>query len=318
MDVGSRRHRLVAAVRARSDQAKDLVERIPILGRLLTEFVRIEFIDRCMLIAAQGLLALIPTFVVLVAFFPGLVHDGIGQFSDATGLGSTGDGTIAGEVTVDQVRAQTGVIGIVITLFSATSFARAIQRMYERIWEQPHIGGVSGTRRCFFWLMGWLVSIQTVSGVLHLLDGPDGLLPVMARFGLQVVLVAATWLVTSWVLLFGRVAWQRLLLGAVLTGVVQVLYTRSSGFVMEPYVRQNAEQFGTLGVILAISTWMIGFGAILVGCALVGRVVSEDPTVLHIVRSSEAAARSSWQRLRPGDGTTAPPPGAPPRRSRGE
>ena len=72
---------------------------------------------------------------------------------------------------------------------------------------------------------------------------------------------------------------------------------------MEPYVQQNAQQFGTLGVILAISTWMIGFGAVLVGSALVGRVVSEDPTVGHIVRSSEAAVRSSWARLRPADAT---------------
>jgi membrane protein len=54
MDVGALRDRATTAYRTRRDQAKDLVDRIPILGRLVNEFVRIEFIDRCMLIAAQG------------------------------------------------------------------------------------------------------------------------------------------------------------------------------------------------------------------------------------------------------------------------
>ncbi|WP_395690391.1 YhjD/YihY/BrkB family envelope integrity protein [Nocardioides sp.] len=306
MDVRARRERLVGTYRTRRDQVVDLVERIPVLGRLVSEFVRIEFIDRCMLIAAQGLLALIPTFVVLVAFFPHLMGSGVHQFADATGLGSTGDETIAGDVSIDQVRTQTGVIGIVITLLSATSFARAIQRMYERVWEVPHVGGVSGARRCFLWLLGWLASVQTVSGVLRLVSGPDGLVPVLARLGLQVLLVAAVWLVTSRVLLFGRVPWSHLVLGALVTSVLQVLYARSSGLVMQPYVEQNAEQFGTLGVILAISTWMIGFGAILVGSSLVGRVVSEDPTVGHILRSSEATARSGWALARRAVGRGAP------------
>ena len=69
-----------------------------------------------------------------------------------------------------------------------------------------------------------------------------------------------------------------------LTGVLGVLYTRASGRLMPPYVQANADQFGTLGIILAISTWLIGFAGIMVAAALVGRVVSEDPTVLRVVR----------------------------------
>lgn len=309
MDLGATRARLTASYRTRRDQALDLVERIPILGRLVSEFVRIEFIDRCMLIAAQGLLALIPTFVVLVAFFPHLTDVGLDQFSDATGLGSRGDDQIGGEVAIDQVRAQTGLVGIAITLFSATSFARAIQRMYERIWEQRHIGGMSGARRCFLWLIGWLVSIQAVSGVVRLLSGPEGIVPGALRFALQVVLVGGLWLITSRLLLFGRISWWRLSVGAAITGVLLVLYNRGSGLVMPRYVDANAEQFGTLGVILAVSTWMIGFGAILVGSALVGRVVSEDPTVVRVVSSAEAAVRDARAARRRAAGPPPPPAG---------
>jgi membrane protein len=251
--------------------------------------------------------------VVLAAFFPRLTDGALGQLTDVTGIGAAGEHTVEGELG-DQVRAQTGFVGIVITVFSATSFARALLRMYERVWELPHVGGLSGTRRCFLWLVGWLVSVQTVSGVLRLLGGPAGLVPGALRLSVNAVLAAGIWLVTSRLLLFSRLPWRRLALGAAITGVLQVLYGRGSGLVMPRYVEQNAEQFGTLGVILAISTWMIGFGAILVGSALVGRVVSEDPTVRRVVRSAEATARSSWARLRRADGTAAPPRAAPPRR----
>jgi membrane protein len=268
-------------VRALRDRAKAAVDRIPILGRLVSEFVRIEFIDRCMLIAAQGLLALIPTLVVLAAFFPSLTGPGMHQFADATGLGSTGDRLLVDEVTIEQVRAQTGLIGIAITLFSATSFARAIQRMYERIWEQQHIGGMSGTRRCFLWLVGWLVVLQIVAGVRALLGG--GLVGNALGIGVHTVAMCLIWWVTSWLLLFGRVGWQHLALGAVLAGTLTVVYSRATALLMPPYVEASTRQFGTLGLILALSTWLIGIAAVLVGSALVGRVVTEDPSVRRLV-----------------------------------
>jgi membrane protein len=298
LDLAGLRDRLTATYRSRRDRARDLVDRIPILGRLLSELVRIELIDRCMLIAAQGLLALIPMLVVLAAFFPQVTGDAVRSFSDAAGLGRAGDDTIQGQVDPDQVRAQTGVLGILITLLSATSFARAVQRMYEKVWQQRHIGGVSGTRRCFVWLIGWLITLQLVGGLRTLLGGPDGLVGGAARLGTQMLLLSLLWWATSWLLLFGRVAWRRLALGAALTGVVGIVYNRASGAFMPAYVDANADQFGTLGIILAISTWLIGFAGIMVASALVGRVVSEDPTVLKVLRSGQVLLEEGRARLR--------------------
>ncbi len=99
MDLAALRERATATYRHRSDQAKDLVDRIPILGRLLNEIIRIEFIDRCMLIAAQGLLALIPMLVVLAAFLPDLTSATRSTPSPRPrGLGQTGESRIESEV----------------------------------------------------------------------------------------------------------------------------------------------------------------------------------------------------------------------------
>jgi membrane protein len=308
VDLTALRERITTTYEARRDRARDLVDQVPILGRLVNDFLRIEFIDRCMLIAAQGLLALIPMLVVLAAFFPNLTDVGLDQFSSATGLGN-GNELVQSDVSIDNVRAQTGIFGLLITFFSATSFARAMQRMYERIWEMPHIGGILGTRRCFVWLVGWLLTLQLVAAVVHVF-ATDSLLFGTMRLGVQMLLAAGVWLVTARLLLFGRVPWRHLVLGALLTGVLATLYSRGSGLVMPVYVDQNAEQFGTLGVILAVSTWLIGFAAVLVASALVGRIVSEDPTVRRLVTASEAVVRpllpARWRR--PADARAARPP----------
>lgn len=308
MDVAGMRSRLTATYQTRRDQARDLVDRIPILGRLVSEFIRIELIDRCMLIAAQGLLALIPMLVVLAAFFPQLTGDAVHSFSTAAGIGGSGDAAIQAQVTPDQVRAQTGWIGVAIVLFSATSFARAVQRMYERVWEQPHVGGVSGSRRCFLWLMGWLLTLQLVGGLRRLMTGIDGLAGGAVRLAVSVLLLSLLWWVTSWILLFGRVRWRQLALGAALTGTIGVLYNRASATFMPSYVQSSAHQFGTLGIILAVSTWLIGFAAIMVASALVGRVVSEDPTVRMVFRTAQDLLEEGWAwwRRARGDETAAP------------
>lgn len=290
----------------RTPQPAGLVERIPTLGRLLSEFVRIEFIDRCMLIAAQGLLALVPMLIVLAAFFPRLTAGALDQLTAAAGLGTAGSDTMSGQLDSSQVRAQTGVVGIVVTIFSATSFARALQRMYERVWDRSHIGGLAGTRRCFLWLVGWLVVLQGVAAARALLGG--GLLGSTLGIGVNTVAMCGIWWLTAWLLLFGRVGWWQLAVGAVLAGTLTVIYSRATALLMPPYVAASTRQFGTLGLILALSTWLIGIAAVLVGSALVGRVVTDEPTVQRLV-----GALRGW----PAGRAARPAGGSPPRRPAG-
>lgn len=267
----------VAALRGRVD---DLIAHVPLLRNLATEVIRIEFIDRCMLIAAQALLAMVPMLVVLAAFFPHLTSSVLEQVSQVTGVGDEAVRQVSGEIDLDQVRSETGAVGLAITIVSATSFGRAVQRMLERVWEKEHVGGLRGAARCLLWVAVWLGSLGLVNAVVELLTDPGDPL----RPPLQVLGATAVWWGSSWVLLFGRTRGWLLLPGAVLTGVVQVVYGLGSALLMPAYVESNAEQFGMLGVILALSTWLIGFGGIIVGGALLGRLVVEDPVIAQTVR----------------------------------
>ncbi len=274
---------------------KDLTYRIldtvPPVRRSVDELARIEVVDRSMAIGAQALLALIPVMIVLVAFLPDAVTQAaVDHFQSVTGLGSQGGAAIEHAVesatastSPESVRTTTGFLGLVITLLSATSFGRAVQRLYERVWEQPHVGGVPGLRRSTGWLFGWLLGLQGIALVDAVGDHVDG--PVLGGFFwvVHAALTGAVWWWSMRMLLAWRVPWSRLLFPAALTGLVLVMYSSGSAVVMPAYVRGSAAQFGTLGVVLAVATWLVGFAGIMVVCATLGRVFTEDPLVRALV-----------------------------------
>jgi membrane protein len=261
---------------------RDIVDSVRWIGRIFEGLVRIELIDRSMAIAAQAMLALVPVLVVLASFLPAdLTELALERVQSVMGFNDSASKMVEGTVDAEQVRTQTGIVGLLITLFSATSFARAVQRMYERVWEVAHVGGVAGLRRSFLWLVGWLLTLQLV-GLLgffarSLRDDT------VARLLLQGVAACVIWWWTMHVLLFGRVAWRRLLVTALLTGGTLVVYSWGSSLVMPAYVTANAAQFGGLGLILAITTWLVGAAGILVIAAVVGRVLVEDEDIARFV-----------------------------------
>jgi membrane protein len=277
-----------------------LLGTVPLVRSIITGLVRIELIDRSMAIAAQAMLALVPMLVVLAAFLPaeftGLALD---RFRELTGLSQAGEQIVEANVDAEQVRAQTGAIGLLITLFSATSFARAVQRMYEKVWEQRHIGGLVGIRRSSLWLVGWLLTLQTLSAIGLVLKQVDvGVL----RSVLQGAGASLMWWWTSRVLLFGRVPWWTLLVGALLTGYSLVIYSWGSGLVMPAYVASSAAAFGTLGLILAVTTWLVGFAGLLVVASVVGRAVVEDADIRRLTHA--IASRIPVLRTRVSGGVT--------------
>ena len=271
-----------------------VVGTVPVVRSIIAGLVRIELIDRSMAIAAQAMLALVPMLVVLAAFLPPEVTDlALDRFRDMTGIGEPGKTLVQSTVDPDQVRAQVGFIGLLITLLSATSFARAVQRMYERVWDQRHIGGMEGIRRSSLWLVGWLITLQTLTALGFVLTKLTDL--GVVRFVLQGAATSLIWWWTARVLLFGRVPWRTLLLGAVLTGYGVVAYSWGSALVMPAYVASSAAAFGTLGLILAITTWLVGFAGLLVVAGVVGRAVVEDTEVhrlTHAIATRVSVLRS--------------------------
>lgn len=276
-----------AAARAMLIRVLDVV---PGARRTLADLLRIEVIDRSMVIAAQGLLALTPLLIVVAAFLPDDLAASLGsRFEDVMGIEGS-SAPIRDTLSADQVQTQTGVAGFLLALASAISFAKAIQRMHERVWERPHFGGLIGMRRCFVWLIGWLLCLQLVALVgqsFAQVAASD-----MLRLTLKVVLGTLVWWWTAHALLLGRVRWNDLLCGALLTAIGSTALVQGSRLVMPRYVEANVAQFGPLGLIFAVATWLIAFGGVMVVSTVLGRVLTEDPRIRGALASALATARS--------------------------
>jgi membrane protein len=280
VSVVARTRRTVDRVKALVAWARALVYRIldtvPPVRRTVDELLRVEFVDRAVVIAAQALFALVPLVVVLAAYFPHALHDGLDRFQSVTGLSS---GQLAGS-PAGGVAGKIGVVGLVVTLVSASSFARAMMRMYAIVWQVPPEKGLRGRGRSLVWLICWIAMLQAVSAVADAvkrgLDGTPVVFATQLEWLVQILLSIALWSWTIRFLLVGRVPWRRLWVAAVLSGVATTLVAVGSRVVMPRYTASSAQQFGSFGLVLAVAAWLVIFAEALVVAAVIGRVLSED------------------------------------------
>src|SRR3954466_10740577 len=130
----TRRERAVALKESATAFALRMLDVIPGLRRLLAEITRVEFIDRSLVIAAQALFSVTPLIVVIAAFSPQDAADHfLHQVSETMGISGSDANSLSEAAQISQIKTQTGVIGAVIVLVSALSFARAMQRLYLRV-----------------------------------------------------------------------------------------------------------------------------------------------------------------------------------------
>ena len=253
-----------------------LLDVVPGVRMALDDLLRVEFIDRMVVVAAQSLFAMVPLFVVIAAFSPEFVRDRVlTQVSDVMAIHGSALDAIESVMSAEEIRTQTGLVGLVVVLLSATTYARALQRLYERTWQQPHIGGMLGMRRSFLWIVGCVAYLEVLTLVLAALSVLPG--AGLWRLVGQVAAGTALWWWTQYVLLRGREPWRNLLPGALLTSVALAALTRLSEVFMPPYVAANVSQFGALGLVFAASTWLLVFGGILVVACVLGRVAVVEP-----------------------------------------
>ncbi len=252
-------------------RARQVYEDVPHLRRVVDELARVELLDRSLALGAQALLALIPLLMVVGAFMPadwgseltsqvrqviGVDNDVMQPVQDA----ASSAGSAAQEVSW---------ISLVVALASASSFARALARTYCKVWGLPAYRGVGAIRRSLLWIAGWVVTLQVLAIALRAFS--DVPLTRVVHLSLQLGFNVLLWWWTAHLLLGGRVGWRALLPGAVVSASLVVLLSAVSGVFMPRYARVNLEQFGPLGVVFAIASWLVVFGGVLVLAAVVGR-----------------------------------------------
>jgi membrane protein len=272
-----------------------------LLRALLDEIQSIQIVDAAMALAAQAFLALFPLIIVVYAFVPlDIGNAAIETFRDRFGLsGDTQQAMSNVLANRGALRGSFSVVGVLIVVGSATAFTRALQRVYERAWTLPKLG-VRGAWRWIVWLGGMLVYLTIIGSAIRL-AGASATAGGFLGFGAFFL-----WWWSPWLLLGGRVRWRALLPTAVATTVATGVLGALSGAIMPRLVSSNENQFGPIGVVFAVESWLVVVAGALVVCAALGATIAKlDGPLGRLARGdTDTEAWRRQRRRRPAVSTT--------------
>lgn len=273
------------------DRVSAVLERAQrtLLWQVWDRMLEIEFVDRSVALAGKAFVSFFPLIIVVSAFMPKSIRDSI--FTTITHrLGISGSALVNAKQAFsssDEVRRATGVLGLVLAIFFATSFTTALQRVYLRAWRRPPGKKTHEYARGPAWFLVIVTYLAALGGLRTLLgDGPQIVL-------FAVVSLAATsalWWFTAWFMLMGQVRWRVLIPSGVVTAVALAGFAVSATLWMPGVVTRNQSQFGFFGVALALVTWFSGAAICILVGACAGSVLAVDTGWLGtLIRGPEHA-----------------------------
>ncbi|MFD9124024.1 hypothetical protein [Kitasatospora sp. NPDC059571] len=264
--------------------------------RVVNRFQRISGFDRSVALASGALTA---TTTLAIIFGP--VLDTVGGYDIGQRIVARYDLSGGGAAAVEQVFAAPGgedaggdIFSVVFLLISMLSFTRAVQRLFEQVWDLKPLS-VRNTPNGLRWSLA-LTLYLGVTGLLHAVLG-RGRLEVVA----VLVTTPVTYLFFVWsgrVLSAQRIAWAALAPFAAVATALTAIYTMGSTFYLPRLFNSYATRYGSIGAIFAMLTAFFCAMVVIVASAAVGREVGDE--LLRISRGERPAddvVRRQWDVL---------------------
>ena len=261
-------------MRERIEALRTRLERL-LLWRVWERMLEVEFVDRSVALAGKAFVSFFPLVIVVAAFVPERLRRSIiTTLTSRLGLRGEALSSVRDAfASSDDVRKATGIFGLVLTIFFATSFTTALQRVYLRAWRRPPEGGTGAYWRGAVWLLAVLAYMALLGAFRSILDGAAG---IAAFVVVTVVVSAGLWGFSAWFLLLGRVRVRVLIPSAVITGIAMTGFAASATIWMPTMVSDNEAQFGVFGIAMSLVTWFSGAAICILVGACAGPVFAED------------------------------------------
>jgi len=264
--------------------------------RVLNRFQLIAGFDRAMALASSTLTALIPLAVLAGAVLPHVQAEGAAQWL-INRYSLTGGGADAVKEALAPATATNtdiGVIGALLLLIAVLSFARGVQRLFERTWELRPLS-VRNSANDLLWIAG-LIAYLVISGVAHREIGRS-----RVQVGANLLLTPLTAIFLAWsgrVLSAKRIAWQSLAPFAIVASLALAAYFAGAAVYVPHLFTSYATRYGAIGAVFAMISALFGFMVFLVASAALGREVFDE---LGRIRAGERPpddeVRHEWDTL---------------------
>jgi membrane protein len=275
---------------------------------VLNRFQTVAGFDRAIALASSALTALIPLAIVAGAVVPHVQAKNAAQWLiDRYGL--TGGGAEAVRFALEPAttaNTDVGIVGLLLLIIAVLSFARGVQRLFERTWELPPLS-VRNTVNDLVWIGGLIVYLA-INGFIHRELGHD-----RVQIGANAVVLPVTAAFLAWsgrVLSARRIAWRSLVPFAVIASLALSVYFAVAAIYVPHLFSSYATRYGAIGAVFAMISALFGLMVVLVGSAALGHEVSDElvriragerPPEDEIRREWDAfinEARSRWETLR--------------------
>jgi membrane protein len=162
--------------------------------------------------------------------------------------------------------------GLIIVIVSGYAFVANLQQTYELIWRLKRARRIHSFVRRWTWLGGFL-GFGLVLALINAALGSDPASQAIDNLaGFVLACVFFTW--TLHLLLGGRVRWVELVPGGICTAIGQAGLRVFSMLLFSPMIVSNSQEYGPIGVVFVLMSWLVGACVVLVGGPIVGLAIS--------------------------------------------
>ncbi|NMM85825.1 hypothetical protein B2J88_15865 [Rhodococcus sp. SRB_17] len=251
--------------------------------RIGRDVMRAGIVDSAMTLAAQSFTSLLPVIIAVGALDN--LQPIAAAFFDTYGV------DLSGLETGASPSAAFGVIGVLMLIVSATSFARALGRMYARTWLVP----TTTFRQAWSWLAVVVVVALAVALVMWCSSLSDVHLVGVVLEPLAVFVVwALAWTVVPRLLTGQGLTGRMLVFAGFLTATGLTVLDVLSGIFLPRMAQSSEDQFGVLGLMFTFVGWLFVYSTIVVTAACISSSFSRDAGSLGAWLRSSPTGEGHW------------------------
>jgi membrane protein len=252
-------------------------------GEVQRRLKDLNMMNQALILSALAMVLVIPALVSLAAILPvGSEHSIATSWGRHLGLTAQASADVRRLFNkTGTIRSSTTNFSLLFTIISAYAWPAELQRSYKLIWD-VRSRGIRDLWRPILWIPSLFLAIGVVALSGAIAPGTSGAI-------LTGVIALPVWVAWAWwtqhFLLSGRVSWRALLPGAIATGAALVGMSVVTSFYLSRAITSNARQYGPIGVVFVLMSWLTSFSLVMLGGALVG----------HTIRRRRAGPPSSPQ-----------------------
>jgi membrane protein len=228
----------------------------------------VDFMNQALLLAAVMLLWLFPNLIFLAAVTG---RDFADSVSGKMGLNSQATNSVENLFKSSSTSTAATVGAIFFLVFAILATVATIQKLWQTIWGLDGLGYWRETWQQFLWGFGALGISAGVSYIQHELNP---VYPGLAATVTFVVIAAFFWLGMR-LLLAGRVPYRYLLVPALVTSAFFLGLGAFSAAFLSDSVIANDKEYGPIGVVFIIMTWLLAVGVVIILGPVVGVAIQE-------------------------------------------